>query len=155
MTFRRRSRDRLVGAMLLGLAVLILPGPWRALAAGEPGLQTRTVPVGAEGRYTDVSTAGLARLLENKSFALINVHTPYAGEIRPTDLFIPFDQVEANLSKLPADKRARLVVYCRSGAMSAIAARTLVQLGYTDVWNLDGGMVAWADAGHAIARRSR
>lgn len=155
MTFRRRSRDRLVGAMLLGLAVLLLPGPWRALAAGEPGLQTRKVLVGAAGAYTDVSPAGLARLLENKSFALINVHTPYAGEIGRTDLFIPFDQVEANRSKLPADRSARLVVYCRSGAMSAIAARTLVQLGYTDVWNLDGGMVAWADAGSPVARRRR
>lgn len=155
MTFRRRSRDRLVGALLLGLAALILPGPWRGLAAGEPGLQTRTVPVGAEGRYTDVSPARLARLLENKSFALINVHTPYAGEIGRTDLFIPFDQLEANRSKLPADRSARLVVYCRSGAMSTIAARTLVKLGYTDVWNLDGGMVAWADAGNPVARRRR
>jgi len=141
--------------MFLGLAVLSVSGAWRALAAGEPDLQTRTVLVGVAGAYTDVNPAGLARLLENKNFALINVHIPYAGEIGRTDLFIPFDQVEANLSKLPADKSARLVVYCRSGAMSAIAARTLVTLGYTEVWNLDGGMVAWADAGHAIARRSR
>jgi len=39
--------------------------------------------------------------------------------------------------------------------MSAIAARTLVKLGYTDVWNLDGGLVAWADAGSPVARRRR
>jgi rhodanese-related sulfurtransferase len=27
------------------------------------------------------------------------------------------------------------------------AARTLIELGYTDVWNLDGGMIAWQQAG--------
>ena len=31
--------------------------------------------------------------------------------------------------------------------MSAIAAEALVKGGYTDVWNLDGGMIAWEEAG--------
>ena len=39
--------------------------------------------------------------------------------------------------------------------MSAIAARTLVKLGYTDVWNLDGGIVAWTEAGYPLQRKGR
>jgi len=113
----------------------------------RPALQTQTVPVDG-GSYTDVNVAGLAQMLERKDFTLINVHVPYDGELPSTDLFIPYDQIEANLSKLPADKAAKIVLYCRTGGMSAIAARTLVRLGYTDVWNLDGGMVAWHDAGY-------
>jgi len=36
--------------------------------------------------------------------------------------------------------------------MSAIAAETLVKLGYTNLWNLDGGMVAWEQAGYEIQK---
>jgi rhodanese-related sulfurtransferase len=39
--------------------------------------------------------------------------------------------------------------------MSAIAARELVGRGYTDVWNLDGGMVAWKAAGYPLANKNR
>ena len=63
--------------------------------------------------------------------------------------------MEANARKLPVDKSARLVVYCLSGPMSDIAARTLVKLGYTDVWNVDGGMAAWTDAGYQLQRKGR
>jgi phage shock protein E len=108
-----------------------------------------------DGAYTDVGPAGLASMLRTKRFPLINVHIPYEGEIDGTDLFIAFDQIEANLDKLPADKAARIVLYCRSGSMSAVAARALVKRGYTDVWNLDGGMIAWTHAGHSIISRRR
>ena len=40
-----------------------------------------------------------------------------------------------------------MIVYCRSGARSALAAVTLKALGYGNVANLDGGITAWQDAG--------
>ncbi len=104
------------------------------------------------GSYTDVDAAGLAAMLRRKDFPLVNVHVPYEGEIVPTDLFVPFDRIDRNLDKLPADTHARIVLYCRSGSMSATAARTLVRLGYTDVWNLSGGMIAWERAGYPVRR---
>ena len=139
------------GVLAVGLA-LVLTGV--ALSAGAQTPDTRTVPVAGGGRYTDVSAAGLARMLNKRDFPLINVHIPYEGEIAGTDLFIPFDKIETNLARLPADKHAKIVLYCRSGSMSTTAAQTLVNLGYTDVWNLDGGMIAWKAAGHPLLQKA-
>ena len=112
--------------------------------------QVQAVTIEGGGSYTDVSAEGLALMMENKDFPLINVHIPYAGEIEGTDEFIPFDQMEQNMDKLPADKDTKVVIYCRSGGMSGISARALVELGYTDVWNLDGGMIAWEASGRSL-----
>ncbi|MBI1893735.1 MAG: rhodanese-like domain-containing protein [Candidatus Rokubacteria bacterium] len=141
----------LFGVLVLGLIGGVAP----PAAAGGQTLQTRRVPVDGVGSYTDVNAAGLAVMLGKKDFPLVNVHIPYEGDIKGTDLFIPFDQVEAYLSKLPSDKGARVVLYCRSGRMSAIAARTLVKLGYRDIWNLDRGMIAWEQAGYPVMRKGQ
>jgi rhodanese-related sulfurtransferase len=45
------------------------------------------------------------------------------------------------------DPGKQVIVYCRSGARAALAGVTLVELGYTDVVNLAGGIAAWKDAG--------
>lgn len=106
------------------------------------------------GSYVDITPAVLSSWLEDKDFLFVNVHIPYEGEIEPTDAFVPFDEIEGNLDAFP-DRDAKIVLYCRSGSMSATAARTLVDLGYTDVWNLDGGMIAWQEAGYPLVVRSQ
>jgi len=78
---------------------------------------------------------------------------PYEGELDRTDLFIPYDQITSRLAELPSAKDAKILVYCRSGRMSTIAAKALVGLGYTNVWELDGGMIAWEAAGYQIMQR--
>src|SRR3989304_3666358 len=97
------------------------------------------------GAYTNVSADELNAMLKNKDFVFVNVHIPFEGDIAGTDLSIPYDQITepASLAQLPVDKNARIVLYCRSGRMSTIAAEALVGLGYTNVWNLEGGMLEW------------
>ncbi len=45
------------------------------------------------------------------------------------------------------DPAGRTILYCASGGRSALACKTLVELGYSDVAHLDGGLKAWKDAG--------
>jgi rhodanese-related sulfurtransferase len=99
------------------------------------------------GSYTNMSAVQLKAMLDKKDFTFVNVHIPYEGEIAKTDVFVPYNEIEKNLDKLPADKNAKIVLYCRSGRMSAIAAETMVRLGYTNVWNTEGGMIAWETLG--------
>lgn len=108
------------------------------------------MPVDGGGSYVDISADRLTAMLADKDFVLINVHVPYEGELAQTDAFIPFDRIADVTAALPADKTARIVLYCRSGSMSAIAARTLVGLGYTSVYNLDGGLNAWRGRGFEV-----
>lgn len=104
------------------------------------------------GSYQNASVTDLQTMLKSKDFVLVNVHIPFAGNIPDTDLSIPYDEIEQNLSQLPSDKNAKIVLYCRSGRMSEIAAEELVSLGYTNVWNLKGGMVDWEQAGFELEK---
>jgi len=105
--------------------------------------------------YTDINAAQLIKTLQGKDFTLINVHIPYEGELPQTDDFIPYNEIEANADRLPADKGAKIVVYCRSGSMSAIAAQTLVDMGYNNVYNLTAGMKEWQAAGYELLDKGR
>ncbi len=104
------------------------------------------------GSYRNITAHELNAMLANKDFIFVNVHIPFAGNIAGTDKSVPYDEIDRKLSELPADKNAKIVLYCRSGRMSAIAAETLVKLGYTNLWNLDGGMEAWQQTGYEIQK---
>jgi rhodanese-related sulfurtransferase len=106
----------------------------------------------AGGSFTDITPRELQSMLASNDFPLVNVHIPYDGEIEGTDLFLAFDEIADHLDELPSERDSKIVLYCRSGSMSATAATTLVGLGYTNVWNLDGGMIAWEDTGYPLLR---
>ena len=45
------------------------------------------------------------------------------------------------------DPAGRVIVYCRSGVRAALACATLLDMGYANVANLEGGFAAWQEAG--------
>jgi len=102
-----------------------------------------------------VSARELKKELAKKDFVFINVHTPYEGEIEKTDSFIQFDEMVASKQSLPQDKNTPIVLYCKTGRMSAEALTTLKGMGYTNVRHLDEGMEAWERAGYKVLDLSK
>lgn len=92
-----------------------------------------------------------AALLADKEAAnlyVLNVHTPYEGELEGTDATIEdWENIARHADQLPQDKQQPILVYCRSGRMSESAAEQLKQMGYQDIYHLDGGMRAYQNAG--------
>jgi molybdopterin/thiamine biosynthesis adenylyltransferase/rhodanese-related sulfurtransferase len=72
-----------------------------------------------------------------------------AGHIAGS-VFIPRGVLAEQVEAAVPDKSAPIVVYCRSGARSALGTQLLQQLGYTDVVNMAGGILAWDAAGLPI-----
>lgn len=98
-------------------------------------------------KYRVISVPELQTMLENKDFVMLNVYTPWEKDIPGTDLRIGYDILPESMSQLPAEKDAKIVVYCLSGGMSKKAVAALVQQGYTNIWMLDGGLTTWEAAG--------
>ena len=169
LTADRRARFGILAVVILFVVVVVIAadlifgaltgsnnsGPGQTATAGAASSQIGVVVQGRGGHWTNVAANQLSDMLTHKDFTLVNVKTPYIGEIDGTDLYIPYDQLAARASVLPSNKGARILVYCRSGAESALAAQTLLDLGYTNVWNLDGGMNAWQASGRTLIQKSR
>ena len=116
------------------------------------------MPPSAKGGETAAPTSQAFARLEPAAFAgrmgdagavLINVHVPYEGELEHTDAFIPYDHIVGD-ARLPKDKHTEVLLYCRSGRMSEIAANALHGAGYTRLAHLEGGMRAWEAAGKPL-----
>ena len=146
------------------LTILILLLTFTKYSSAQTGLKLSQTQSDAQhgelvkvssGSYRNILSEQLWTMLQNKDFVMINVHIPYEGELPHTDIFIPYNQIGKSTGKLPSEKSAKIVLYCRSARMSTIAAETLVKLGYTNVWNLNEGMIEWKQKGFPLLNKSK
>jgi len=85
-----------------------------------------------------------SRIDRGDDLFLLDVREPYEYKIAQIGgTLIPQNDVPNRLAEIPRDKE--IVVQCRSGARSQRIAELLKQQGYTQVVNLAGGILAWAD----------
>lgn len=92
-----------------------------------------------------VSSQEFDQLAQQEDAFILDVHTPEQTHIPDTNAFIPFDQIDDNLDKLPEDKSTPILVYCRSGSMSDQASQEIAELGYTQVYDLEGGLNSYRE----------
>lgn len=143
--------------VVAGAAVLVLFLAY--LVLGMPGMDHG--PSGDEGSmasmdhgsmtYASLSAGDFETRMSEGAF-VVNVHRPYEGEIDGTDAFIDYDEIVGD-RRLPSDTDTPVLLYCRTGRMSATAADALVGAGYSDVAHLEGGMEAWEAAGMPVLRQ--
>lgn len=95
----------------------------------------------------EITVDELKKLMdENQGVFLIDVREQFEKDL--VDIggeLIPLGELEFRLDEITSQKEKPVVVYCRSGARSAEACRTLMSTGFTDVKNLKGGILEWAN----------
>lgn len=100
--------------------------------------------------FSNVTVAELQSELQQCDIRLVDVRTDAEvarGKI-PQGESIPLHLLPMRLNEM--DKNATTVFYCQMGGRSAQAAAFAAANGFTDVYNLQGGIAAWAQAGLPI-----
>ena len=101
----------------------------------------------AKAAIREVSTDDAEQHLGQVTFLDVREPEEYEQGTLPGAVHLPRGNLEFQVEgKLP-DKSAPVIVYCAAGVRSAFAARTLGQLGYTDVVSMAGGFNRWKDEG--------
>ena len=82
---------------------------------------------------------------EKKNVIMLDVRTPdefsrgtIAGSIN-----IPVDEISNKIENVISDKNKTIYVYCLSGSRSAVAAQAMLKKGYTNVFSMTSGLLAW------------
>lgn len=101
--------------------------------------------------FKNITVAELVTLLQQGNIKLIDVRTDaeVARGMIPQGESLPLHLLPLRLNEL--NKSATTVFYCQMGGRSAQAAAFAAGNGYTDVYNLQGGITAWAHAGQPVA----
>ncbi len=103
----------------------------------------------AKANITEVDTAEAATRIATGNVVVLDVREPDEFEqgALPAVIHIPRGHLEAQVETRIVDKSVPVVVYCAGGVRSAFAAKTLQDLGYTDVVSMAGGFGKWKDEG--------
>lgn len=107
----------------------------------------------AQPAFGLVTPEQAAALGDDDSITVIDVRTPEEfaeGHLeRATEIDFYGDDFRDRISQL--DPAGRYLVYCRSGNRSGQATAIMRELGFEQVYDLDGGVVAWSAAGLPLA----
>lgn len=101
--------------------------------------------------FKNITAAELEMKLRQGGLRLVDVRTDaeIAQGMIPQGEPLPLHLLPVRLGEM--DKNAATVFYCRSGGRSAQAAAFAAANGFTDAYNLQGGIIAWANAGLPIS----
>jgi rhodanese-related sulfurtransferase len=107
----------------------------------------------AKSKAPHVSAQQLSAYMDGKEdFVLLDVRNESeykAGHIQGAQ-WVPRGSLEFSVQDIAKDPDTKVVLYCRSGGRSALATITMMEMGYTNVADLDGGFKDWVAQGNAF-----
>jgi rhodanese-related sulfurtransferase len=136
----------LVGAGLL--SVSCKPG------SDMPKSDAQVVSIAEQAAVQNVGVESFSKFMNTSDdYQLIDVRTPgelVEGSIPGATMIdiSDFNQFEEGVAQL--DKAKPVLVYCKAGGRSARAANYMVENGFAVVYNLEGGIIAWKEAGYEV-----
>lgn len=68
----------------------------------------------------------------------------------PKTIHIPKDSIASHIAAHISDKSYPIYLHCKGGVRSLYAAQCLIDLGYQEVYSVDGGIMEWAMFGYPI-----
>lgn len=91
---------------------------------------------------------------QNPNLCLIDVREPDEWQEAhiPGAKLIPKDELPKVATSILKEQNQPIYLHCRGGIRSLYAAQKLLELGYLDVYSLDGGITEWANAGFPIEK---
>jgi rhodanese-related sulfurtransferase len=103
----------------------------------------------SDGLFENISPKQAAAQFSEKKAVIVDVREDgeWQEQHIPGAIHIPLAQLPARLSELEPYKHSPVITQCRSGGRSAKAAAQLKAAGFSNVYNLDGGIQAWEKAG--------
>lgn len=106
----------------------------------------------AEKSITTISFEDAKALFDKGGVPFLDVRgeKEYRSGHIPGAINIPRGLLEFVVGDKLPDKDATIVVYCKTGGRSCLASYTLVEMGYKNIKNMDGGWKAWVDAGYPV-----
>ncbi len=111
----------------------------------------RDLLANAKSQIVEIDTATAEARIEAGNVLVLDVREPdeYDEGALADAVHIPRGHLEAQIESRALDHDQTIVVYCAGGVRSAFAARTLQELGYSDVLSMAGGFGKWKDEGRA------
>ena len=106
---------------------------------------TETPTIHPEAIYMNITAAQAKEIMDTQTgYIILDTRTQeeYDEGHIPGAILIPYDEIAEKADAMLTDRNQLLLVYCRSGRRSKIAAQTLVELGYTNIREF-GGIIDW------------
>ncbi len=110
-----------------------------------------------KGQIREISVQELREGQSDPALTIIDVREPEEhenGVIEGSEL-CPRGYLELRVENIQPERDKPIAILCQGGTRSALAAHSIMNLGYTDVTSVRGGMGAWSRAGYPIEQRRR